>query len=53
MHRYVPRAGIGTLVALKLPYALAFGLIWSGMLALWVGLGIPLSGEGPLTYIAP
>jgi aminobenzoyl-glutamate transport protein len=53
MHRYVPRAGIGTLVALMLPYALAFGLIWSGMLALWVGLGIPLSGEGPLTYIAP
>jgi aminobenzoyl-glutamate transport protein len=53
MHRYVPRAGIGTLVALMLPNAVAYGVIWSVMLALWVALGIPLSGEGPLTYAAP
>jgi aminobenzoyl-glutamate transport protein len=53
MQRYVPRAGIGTLVALMLPYAVAFGFVWSAALALWVWLGIPLSLEGPLTYTAP
>ena len=50
MQRYVPRAGIGTLVALMLPYALAFGLAWSVLLASWVALGTPLGPEGPLFY---
>jgi aminobenzoyl-glutamate transport protein len=50
MQRYVPRAGIGTLVALMLPYAIAFGIVWSAMLALWVALGVPLGPSGPLFY---
>ena len=53
MQRYVPRAGIGTLVALMLPYAIAFAVVWSAGLALWVWLGIPLGPAGPLTYTAP
>jgi len=53
MQRYVPRAGIGTLVALMLPYALVFGVVWSAALALWVGVGVPLGPEGPLTYTPP
>lgn len=45
MQRYVSNAGVGTLIALMLPYSIAFLLIWSVMLALWVGLGWPL---GPM-----
>jgi len=53
MQRYVPRAGVGTLVALMLPYALAFALAWSLMLALWVATGAPLGPGGPLVYQGP
>jgi len=53
VQRYVPRAGIGTLVALMLPYAIAFGLVWSAGLALWVWLGVPLGPAGPLGYAPP
>jgi len=45
MQRYASNVGVGTLVALMLPYSLAFLLVWSVMLALWVGIGWPL---GPL-----
>lgn len=42
MQRYSANVGVGTLVALMLPYSLAFLLVWSLVLALWVGLGWPL-----------
>jgi aminobenzoyl-glutamate transport protein len=45
MQRYVTNVGVGTLVALMLPYSIAFLLVWSVMLAIWVGIGWPL---GPL-----
>ncbi len=45
MQRYAPKSGVGTLVALMLPYSLTFLLIWSIMLGLWVGFGWPL---GPM-----
>ncbi|MBW2269997.1 MAG: AbgT family transporter [Deltaproteobacteria bacterium] len=50
MQRYVPRAGIGTLVALMLPYALAFAVTWTLLLAAWIQTGLPLGPEGPLAY---
>jgi aminobenzoyl-glutamate transport protein len=50
MQRYVPRAGIGTLVALMLPYAIVFGLTWTALLVLWMLSGAPLGPGGPLTY---
>ncbi|HSJ99187.1 MAG TPA: AbgT family transporter [Myxococcota bacterium] len=52
LQRYARHAGIGTLVATMLPYALAFGVVWTALLALWVALGLPLGPEGPLTYPA-
>jgi aminobenzoyl-glutamate transport protein len=52
VQRYVPRAGIGTLVALMIPYAVAFGVAWSALLVLWMALGIPLGPAGPLAYPA-
>jgi len=45
MQRYAPKTGVGTLVALMLPYSLTFLLIWTIMLGLWVGFGWPL---GPM-----
>jgi aminobenzoyl-glutamate transport protein len=50
MQRYAPKAGIGTLVALMLPYAVVFTLVWTAMLALWMLFELPLGPEGPLTY---
>ena len=46
--RYQPRAGIGTVVATMLPYSITFLLIWSVLLALWLGLGIPLGPGAPV-----
>lgn len=42
MQRWRSNAGIGTLLVLMLPYALAFAAIWPALLALWMVLGIPL-----------
>ena len=52
LQRYAPGAGIGTLVALMIPYALAFAVTWPLLLAVWVALGLPLGPEGPLAYVA-
>jgi aminobenzoyl-glutamate transport protein len=50
MRRYAPGAGIGTLVALMLPYALAFTAAWVVMLVLWMASGWELGPAGPLAY---
>ncbi|WP_372879513.1 AbgT family transporter [Spongiibacter marinus] len=42
MQRHDSKAGMGTLLALMLPYSLCFIVSWSVLLAAWVGLGIPL-----------
>ena len=48
-----PRAGIGTLVALMLPYALAFLVAWCALLVLWMSVGLELGPIGPLSYAGP
>jgi len=53
MQRFVPRSGIGTLVSLMLPYALAFALVWTAMLVLWIATGAELGPGGPLRYAVP
>jgi len=52
MQRYQPKAGMGTLISMMLPYTFVFTIIWSVMLVVWVTLGIPLGpqGQGPLTF---
>lgn len=50
MQRYMPQAGVGSLVAMMLPYALVFACVWLLLLMLWMGLGIPLGPQGPLSY---
>jgi aminobenzoyl-glutamate transport protein len=53
MRRYVPRSGIGTLVALMLPYTVAYALAWTALLVAWIALGIELGPAGPLGYSGP
>jgi len=48
IRRYEPRAGIGTLIALTLPYSLAALFVWTAFLLAWLAFGIPLGPGGPV-----
>ncbi len=48
--KYVKEVGIGTLISLMLPYAIAFALVRIPMLLLWIWAGLPLGIEGPIYY---
>lgn len=48
--RYEPKAGIGTLVSVMLPYSLVFLLGWSLLFAAWLALGLPIGPDAPLAY---
>jgi aminobenzoyl-glutamate transport protein len=50
VQRYAPRAGMGTMVAMMLPYFLVFALLWTLLLLLWVASSTPLGPAGPLFY---
>ncbi len=49
--RYVPGAGIGTVVATMLPYSVVFFLVWSALLVVWFALGLPIGPGAPLAYV--
>ncbi len=40
-HKYQKDAGVGTLVALMLPYVIVVGIVWTLLLVVWQVLGIP------------
>lgn len=44
--RYVKSSGIGTVVALMLPYSITFLVAWSLLLVAWMLLGLPLGVAG-------
>lgn len=46
--RYEPKAGIGTLVAMMLPYSLVFLVVWTALLMVWIALKIPVGPGAPL-----
>lgn len=49
MQRYRPKAGLGSLIAMMLPYSLTILLVWTALLLAWVGLNLPLGpGNEPL-----
>jgi aminobenzoyl-glutamate transport protein len=51
--RYVPKAGIGTLISMMLPYSVALLLSWTAFFFLWVFvLGLPVGPAAP-TYYSP
>ena len=49
--RYVPKAGVGTLIAMMLPYSVAFITCWSVFFFLWVFVfGMPVGVAAPTYY---
>jgi aminobenzoyl-glutamate transport protein len=50
--RYALNTGIGTLIALMLPYSLAFLVAWTLMLIAWIPAGLPV-GPGAGFYLPP
>ncbi len=48
--RYVKETGIGTLVSIMLPYTVALILLWSLLLIVFWGLGIPLGTDSSYVY---
>ncbi len=51
IERYQKSAGIGTLVALMLPYTVTFFLVWTALLVAWLALGWPV-GPGAGLYLS-
>lgn len=50
MQKFVPKAGMGTLISTMLPYSIVFGIVWTIMLLTWMWLGLPLGVDGHLWY---
>ncbi len=48
--KYEPRAGLGTIVAVMLPYSMTFLIGWSLVFGIWLVLGLPIGPDSPLTY---
>jgi aminobenzoyl-glutamate transport protein len=48
--KYDKSAGIGTLISMMLPYAIAFMIARIPMFIIWIQLGLPLGIEGPIYY---
>lgn len=48
--QYDREAGLGTLIAAMLPYSIAFGIFWTLLLGIWLGLDIPLGPGVSTTY---
>ncbi len=48
--KYVRGSGLGTVVAMMLPYTLAFLVVWLLLLILWIWTGLPLGPGGALSY---
>jgi aminobenzoyl-glutamate transport protein len=48
--RYVKKTGIGTLVAMMLPFSIVFLVAWTAFLLLYWKLGIPLGLQSSYTY---
>ena len=48
LQQYSKKAGVGTLIAMMLPYTAVFALIWSLLLVIWYLCGFALGPAGPL-----
>lgn len=48
IHKYDPKAGIGTLIATMLPYSIVFLIAWVALLIAWIALGLPMGPGAPL-----
>ncbi|MBL0922349.1 MAG: AbgT family transporter [Phycisphaerales bacterium] len=51
MQRFAPKGGMGTMIAMMLPYTVCFLLAWSAMIIIWLEFGWDLGIGGPLQYV--
>ena len=51
--RYDEESGIGSIIALMLPYSIAFGIVSTLTLVLWIAFGLPIGPGVPLEYTTP
>lgn len=51
VQKYDAKAGIGTVIAAMLPYSVAFFILWSILLTIWILFGFPV-GPGAELYLA-
>jgi aminobenzoyl-glutamate transport protein len=51
--RYVKDSGIGSIIALMLPYSIVFGIVSTTTLVLWIAFDLPLGPGVPLEYVTP
>lgn len=51
LQKYKKGVGLGSLISLMLPYSLAFGVVWTGLLLAWYFTGLPLGTDAPLHYV--
>jgi len=49
--KYRKGVGLGSLIALMIPYSIVLGLIWTALLLVWYFTGLDLGPEAPLHYI--
>jgi len=49
--KYVKNIGIGTIISLMLPFAIAFALVRIPMFVVWILLNLPLGLEAPIYYV--
>ena len=52
-NKYDPKAKVGTVIALMLPYSVGFLIFWTAMLLIWMTLGLPLGPGAGLHYAVP
>ena len=50
VQRYQKDAGIGTVIALMLPYTLIISIVWILLFVVWFALGIPLGPGYPVSF---
>lgn len=51
LQRYEPKAGIGTVIAVMLPYSMVFLIGWTVMFSIWMAMGWPIGPGAPLEYV--
>jgi aminobenzoyl-glutamate transport protein len=51
LQRYEPKAGIGTVIAVMLPYSIVFLIGWTVLFSLWMAFDLPIGPGSPLQYI--
>ena len=51
--RWAPEFGVGSLIALMLPYSMAFAVAGLSLVAFWSAVGLPVGPGAPATYTPP